>query len=418
MEVIMDNERQNKFDKNRNYYTISVYAVGVIVISALCIKLLYNFGTTIRIVNNILGVLSPYLIGIFIAYLLNPLVKKLDILCVRFLHIKNKRVRTVISILLTYLVVFGIAAACIVYIIPQIYESLKTIYLQCQTSYDKLIAFVNEQAKKHPDFDLSYITSLLENNSTTVINFVKNSLDAILPVVYNTSVSVISWTFNIVIAIIVSVYMLIDRNRLITNARKVIFAIMKKERAVGCLNTLSQCNKIFGGFIIGKAIDSTIIGFMCFGFMQILHLKFTVLISVIVGITNMIPYFGPFIGAIPGVIILLTVEFKYALIFAVLILVLQQFDGLYLGPKILGDSTGLRPLWIIFAITVGGWAAGPIGMFLGVPCVAVIAFLTDKALNKKLEKRSVVPQDYTLAEDYYLEKYLHKEKKTDLEEDE
>ena len=113
------------------------------------------------------------------------------------------------------------------------------------------------------------------------------------------------------------------------------------------------------------------------------------LISVIVGITNMIPYFGPFIGAVPGVIILLTVSWKYALVFGILILILQQFDGLYLGPKILGESTGLRPVWIIFAITIGGWLAGPIGMFLGVPCVAVIAFLTDRFINKKLKERHI-----------------------------
>ena len=110
----------------------------------------------------------------------------------------------------------------------------------------------------------------------------------------------------------------------------------------------------------------------------------------------MIPYFGPFIGAVPGVLILLTIDWKYALVFGVLILALQQFDGLYLGPKILGESTGLRPVWIIFAITVGGWLAGPIGMFLGVPCVAVIAFLTDRVINRKLTEKNITVEDVTV----------------------
>ena len=115
-----------------------------------------------------------------------------------------------------------------------------------------------------------------------------------------------------------------------------------------------------------------------------------VLISVIVGITNMIPYFGPFIGAIPGFVIILMVTPKKAILFLFLILIIQQFDGLYLGPKILGNSTGLRPLWIIFAITLGGWAAGPLGMFLGVPAIAVIAFLLDNVINKKLTEKNII----------------------------
>lgn len=123
--------------------------------------------------------------------------------------------------------------------------------------------------------------------------------------------------------------------------------------------------------------------------MMIIGIPYALVISVIVGITNMIPYFGPFIGAIPGILLLLIVDFTYAVIFAVIIVVLQQFDGLYLGPKILGESTGLRPIWIIFAITVGGSVAGVAGMFLGVPVTAVIAYLLSTAMEKKLKNRNV-----------------------------
>lgn len=402
MENNTDNTKQNKFEKNQKYYTISIYATCTIVLSAVAIKFLLNYASTINILENIFSVLAPYIIGVFIAYLLNPLVKRIDRSIYQFLHIKSKRIRIVFSILFSYLIVFGIIVACIIFIIPQIYDSLKTIYIGTQSSYDKLIAFLNKLSEKHPEFDLGYITTVLESNSTTIINFIKGSLDTILPFLYNTSVSVISWTINIIIAIIVSVYMLIDKNRLITNFRRAVFAFMKKEKAESFLSTLGECNYIFSRFVIGKTIDSTIIGFMCFGLMKIIGLNYTVLISVIVGITNMIPYFGPFIGAVPGVIILLTVNFKSALIFAILILALQQFDGLYLGPKILGSSTGLRPLWIIFAITLGGWLAGPIGMFLGVPCVAVIAFLIDRKISHRLTARQISPDKYTLQQDYFI----------------
>lgn len=412
----MDNIKQNKFQKNKNYYTISVYAVAVIVISALLIKLFFNWGSTVTTFNNVIRVLMPYIIGMFIAYLINPLVKKIDSFIYTKMHIRKKGIRTAISILFSYIIVFGIIVLCIIFIIPQIYESLKTIYLGTQTSYDKLILYIDKLNAKYPQFDFSYLSSVLENNSTSIINFIKGSLDTLLPLLYNTSISVVSWTIDIIIAIMVSVYLLIDRNRMINNSRRFLYAIFKKERAASIICTLSECNKIFSGFIIGKAIDSTIIGFMCFTFMNMLGLKYSVLISVIVGITNMIPYFGPFIGAIPGVLILLTVGFNHALVFGILIFALQQFDGLYLGPNILGDSTGLRPVWIIFAITVGGWVAGPIGMFLGVPCVAVIAFLTERAVSKRLVKNNVSEEDYLLEEDYYIDK--SKEKVIDKKENE
>ena len=144
----------------------------------------------------------------------------------------------------------------------------------------------------------------------------------------------------------------------------------------------------FSVFISGKTLDSIIIGILCFIFMTILRLPYALLISVIVGVTNMIPYFGPFIGAVPGAFIILLIDPIQMLIYLLLILVLQQFDGLYLGPKILGDSTGLRPIWIIFAITIGGAVGGFIGMFLGVPCVAVIAFLTGRWVENRLQQKS------------------------------
>ena len=183
--------------------------------------------------------------------------------------------------------------------------------------------------------------------------------------------------------------MLIDKEKLIRNFKRLIYVIMKKNTAERFISTLKDANEIFSNFVIGKALDSLIIGIICFIFMKMVGLEYAMLISVIVGITNMIPYFGPFIGAIPGSILLLTVNWKMAFVFIIWIVVLQQFDGLYLGPKILGDRLGLRPLWIIFAITVGGYFFGPIGMFLGVPTVAVIAYLLDRWITRVLIKKNI-----------------------------
>jgi predicted PurR-regulated permease PerM len=183
--------------------------------------------------------------------------------------------------------------------------------------------------------------------------------------------------------------MLLDKEIMLKGIKKFIYATLDKPKAKSLIDTLKESNAIFSGFIIGKLIDSLIIGVLCFIFTSILKLPYAMIISIVVGITNMIPYFGPFIGAVPGGLLLLMISPAYCVKFIILIFILQQFDGLILGPKILGNSTGLRPFWIIFAITVGGWVGGVLGMFLGVPFVAVIANLVDKFINKQLTKKNI-----------------------------
>ena len=168
-----------------------------------------------------------------------------------------------------------------------------------------------------------------------------------------------------------------------------IYIFTSKNNAPIIWNTFCECNRIFNGFLYGKTIDSLIIGILSLLVMSILGLPYGLLLSLIVGITNMIPYFGPFVGAIPGVIIYLVIEPKYAIIYVVMIFILQQFDGLYLGPKILGDLTGIKPLWVIFGITVGGAYFGVLGMFLGVPTVAALMHILEVMIQKKLKDKMI-----------------------------
>lgn len=378
------------FERNKNYYIISVYVIFTIIISSILLKIIWNWAETLDNIKHFLSMLSPFLIGFFIAYLLNPLIKFFDKkLFNELMHIKKASIRKFISILITYLLVFGIITVCIVVIIPELYVSISNIYYGITDYYNGFLDFVEKTNKKYPDIDLSYINSIIENNSQHIVEMLQGSIGTLLPLIYNTSISVISWTINLVIAIMVSCYMLIDKNIITLNIKRLIYAVVPQKKADNFLSTVYECNNIFSKYLVGKTIDSTIIGILCFIIMSVIGLKYALLISVIVGITNMIPYFGPFIGAVPGAVLLLTVDWKYCLVFCILILILQQFDGLYLGPKILGDSTGLRPVWIIFAITAGGWVAGVAGMFLGVPVVAVIAFLVDKFINKRLSEKNI-----------------------------
>ena len=192
-----------------------------------------------------------------------------------------------------------------------------------------------------------------------------------------------------VIAIIVSVYLVADSRPLKRNAKRLLYAIIPLKAAEELVIIVRESVRIFTNFVVGKAIDSLIIGILCSILMSMLQLPYVILLSVIVGVTNMIPYFGPFIGAIPGVVLYLLINPMQSLIFAIMIFLLQQFDGLVLGPKILGDSTGLKPVWIIIAITVGGAMQGVVGMFLGVPVLAVLSYLLERLVKLQLRHRGI-----------------------------
>ena len=188
---------------------------------------------------------------------------------------------------------------------------------------------------------------------------------------------------------IVSVYLLKDKETLILNIKKLIYAVLEKEKADSFLKFSNEVNFIFSGFVIGKFIDSLIIGIMCFVGLSMLKIPYALLISLIVGITNMIPYFGPFIGMIPAFFITLFYSPIKALWVLFFIFLLQQFDGFYLGPKILGSSVGLSPLLIILAILIGGGAFGVLGMFLAVPTTAVVILLAERLINRKLKEKDI-----------------------------
>lgn len=385
---------KHKFKKNDKYFTISVYALVVILLAAIGIKIIVSWSDTQKFVSTLIGVLTPFLLGFFIAYIINPLAKFINQSILRKLfRIKNRTVRKVISILLSYIIVFGMIATIIFYIIPQIADTLtqiSTFIESAQTGYNRLIAQIRLIEEKNPSWDFQAIYDFIEKIPSVVSEFITKQLPQIVPAVFSTSVSVITGVIDFFIAVIVSMYMLIDKPHLINNAKKLVYVLFGTDKGDRIVTTAGECNKIFGDFIIGKMIDSLIIGVLCWIAMTVLNIPYALVISVIVGITNMIPYFGPFIGAIPGVVLLIIVDIKFAVIFGILIFILQQFDGLYLGPKILGESTGLRPIWIIFAITVGGWLAGVVGMFLGVPVVAVISFLIDRSLKLRIKKKNIV----------------------------
>ena len=379
-----------KFTWNRKYLTVCLYAILVVLASVLIIKTVIDWDNVVAHVKSAMAVISPFLWGAFIAFLINPLVKLLNKLFSKIKPLKkHEKPRKFLSLLISYLLVIALVALMFIYLLPQIGTSLTEIVNQIPGWINEINAGLMKFETDHPDFDYDIVNEFLNNITPQLMDFSKRIVTDVVPVIFTTSISVVKGLLNVLIAFIVSVYMVSDKKLLARGFKRVLYSVASEKTGDVIMETLRECYHIFSQFVLGKTVDSFIIGWICFFLMTILRLPFTPIVSLIVGITNMIPYFGPFIGAIPGIVLILMVDPIQAIIFTVLIIVIQQFDGLYLGPRILGETVGLRPLWIIFAITVGGSIGGVVGMFLGVPVVAVLAYLLDKLLNRFVKKKNI-----------------------------
>lgn len=362
------------------------YVIAIIAVIAVVTMLIANWGTVLMVISRFIGVLMPFIYGFFFAYLIKPLISLITKGLNIFSPNKGMKIKQLLSVLFGYIIVIGVLAVIIIYIFPQVRDSAKDLGKSVQNGYKYMITHEQEINDKIPFMDISGIIDYAKN---FLYDKIMNHGSDWFPYVYQISSSVLGTLYNVLLGLVVSIYIILDAKKLKQSLKRIIFAISPKKKEEEVWDTLKQCNHIFNGFLLGKVIDSLIIGVICLIAMSILRLPYALLLSLIVGVTNMIPYFGPIIGAVPGVLIYLFVDARLVIIFAILILVLQQFDGLYLGPKILGDQTGIKPLWVIFGITVGGAYFGVLGMFLGVPTVAVLAYLMNLFVTKKLKKKEI-----------------------------
>ena len=356
-----------------NSENISIeYIVALVAIIAIIFLMIANWGVVLAVIGKFLTILMPFILGFFFACFINPLVKRVHSLLNRMKPGKGAKIKKAFSVIISYVVVIGVITVLLIYIIPQIKASIGELGNTIQDGYQYMITHQKELNEKIPFIGLG---GGIEYIKEFAYKKIMSNGSEIIPYVYHVSSSLLTMSYNVLMGLVISIYIILDMKKLKRSARKVVYALSPKKKEQEVWETMKQCSHIFNGFLIGKMIDSLIIGILCLIAMSILKLPYALLLSLIVCITNMIPYFGPIIGAIPGVMIYLFIDIRYAFIFALMILILQQFDGLYLGPKILGDQTGIKPLWVIFGITVGGAYFGVMGMFLGVPVVAVIMYL-------------------------------------------
>ena len=397
---------------SRRYLTISFYAFLVVIVSALCILAVTNYTTVLNIIKNLLSILTPFIWGGCLAYILNPVLKTCErILNAIFKDRLSRRARRTIGMLLTYIFAIALLAVLLQIILPQIIDSIKNLIPQITAWINTLPVILNDLATRY-QLDINQLTqtqtiTMIWNNIQTTITGFISDLTTLIPQLFQLTTSLVGSLLNILIGIILSVYLLASKELFYAHAKKLGYALFPKRVMDKLLEITHTSNNIFTGFIVGKIVDSTIIGVLCFIVMALFNWPYAMLISVIVGVTNVIPYFGPFIGAIPSILLLLIIDPRTAVMFGIFILILQQLDGNIIGPKILGDSTGLSAFWVVFSITLFSAIMGPIGMLIGVPTFAVIYSLIRDFAEWRLKTKNMA----TATDDYASPEYaiIHKD---------
>ena len=407
-----------KFRWDKKYLYWGITAFSVIVASILFYYVLFHGQNLKQGFANIINICMPIIYGLVLAYLLNPVLNFVENKIMKPIYKKakldenksKKRVRNfsiAITILFFFLVLYGFFSL----VIPEVIKSVQSIIVQFPSYVNNLENWIHNLFSSNAKFQKT-VEGLFDRYSLDIGSWVNETLIPKFNVMLmELSLSVLSFAkslWDFIIGLIISIYIMGMKETFAGQFKKIIFAIFRADHAKKLLNDIRFVDDTFGGFIVGKLIDSAIIGVICFCVMSILKLPYVVLISVIIGVTNIIPFFGPFLGAVPSAILILMVNPSKVIPFIIFILVLQQFDGNILGPKILGDSTGLNSFWVISSITIFGGLYGVPGMAVGVPTFAVLYALLKRRINVVLEKKglSTKTSDYILQNNYEDDKYV------------
>ena len=391
--------RHFRWDKKYLHWGITAFCV--IASAILFFMALHYLGLVGKAIKSLVRILSPFIWGLVIAYLLGPLVKALQKkvfgpLCAR-LFAKSRRsdgsaLARGLSVFFSEVFMLAIVTGLFFLIIPQLYSSIETIIVNSPVYIDKLTTWATKMLTDYPEVR-SYVTQLLGDINNDLMGWLQTTvlpgLGSLLSNVGTGVKYVLTGVYNLVIGIIVSVYILSDSETFAANAKRLLYSILTPEAAKHFLDGLEFTDRTFVGFLNGKLLDAAIIGLICYIVCAILNMPYALLVSVMVGVTNIIPFFGPFIGAIPSILVLLLVNPLSALWFAVFILILQQLDGNVIGPFILGDYVGVSAFWIMIAIVIGGGLFGFAGMLLGVPVFGTVYAIVRSVIDVRLREKNL-----------------------------
>ena len=350
---------------------------GAISLSILFFFLIYRFQGFGDAISKLTGILMPFIYGAVIAYLLKPVCNCVENFLRRLLPEKMGTAANMLAVTISLLFGILVVYALIMMIVPQLITSVTTLYYTARNNLNDFVDWASHQEIIASNQKLlDFIETSYDNLQDTLDNLVRTKLvPSVQSLLSGAALGVMSFvTFlkNIVIGLIVSVYLLASRKKFGQQGKLILYSLVKPRWANLIMEEIRYADRMFGGFINGKILDSAIIGVLCYIACLIFKFPSALLVSVIIGVTNVIPFFGPFIGAIPATLLILIQNPIKALWFVLFVLILQQLDGNIIGPKILGNTTGLSSFWVLFAILLFGGLWGFVGMIIGVPLFAVI----------------------------------------------
>jgi hypothetical protein len=410
-------------DKYRNYLHLGLTAFLVIIASITFWFILNRFEVLHSIANKIFSILTPITYGAVMAFLVAPIYNRSTNFLnkffkkIKFLKGKEYRWSKAIATFVCLIVIVGIVIALVMMLIPQIIKSISDVAKTLPADMDRWSESIYNLLNNYPEAR-EYVVGYLVNIDDSINNFLANNilpnLNTYISNVSSGFINIIKQVFNVIIGLIVMTYLLNIKLSLSAQVKRLLYSFLPVGVANIVVEETRYIKRVFSQFIVGKIIDSLIIGIINYVFMSLIHMKYSLLISVVVGVTNVIPFFGPFIGAIPSIFILLLVSPIQALQFAIWILILQQIDGNIIGPKILGQTTGLPSFWILFSILLFGGIFGIVGMIIGVPTFAIVYRFLSRQSALALAKKDLS----TESESYLNLNYIDKETKVYVKTDE
>lgn len=376
----------------KRYLKIGITGAAILASGILCAFVLFKMRVIIELLKGITGILKPFLYGAVIAYLLAPLCNKIEEKLFQTFpkaNRKAKRFICFIAIVISLCVALAIVWMVIMLIIPQVWDSVMKIIDMVPQKITILNNWIEHMLENQPELQAyfeefanqaeSHINSLLNVDTIQKVQSIINSLSVQV-------FGVLGVLKNISLGFLISAYLLGSRKLFGAQAGLILHGVFPDKWAGIIEEEIRYTDKMFNGFLVGKIIDSAIIGLLCFAGLSFMGFEAPAFIGVIIGITNIIPFFGPFIGAIPCGLLLLLENPMHCLYFIIFIFVLQQLDGNVIGPKILGNTTGVSSFWVLFSILLFGGMWGVVGMVIGVPLFAVIYDIIRKLVYRGLRK--------------------------------
>ena len=368
-------------DKFKEYWGIVTYVVVLV-------YAIFNFSNLISGVKGIIGIISPFIVGIAIAFVLNLVMKIFEEKIFNFLsdkkYKKYLKFKRPLSVFFTFITVFLVILSLISFIIPQLIDSISKL-TNAVPSYMKSFEIFISKYVTHTEI-LNTVWNNFLSAWKEVIQFTGQVLASSLTSVVNITVGFTSGLFNFILSIIFSIYMLLNKEDLQLGMKKVLYSFIRKSFADRVIRLGKISNEVFSSYIGGQFIEAIIIGVLCFIGMIILRMPYSLLISVLIAVTALIPIFGAFIGTIPSAFIILIIDPMKAIWFIIFIIVLQQVEGNLIYPKVVGGSIGLPPIWVMLAMIIGGNAFGFIGILLGIPIFSVVYKVFKEIVDKRLKK--------------------------------